>query len=93
MQLSVGIQLSTVVDANNHIAGKQKDNISVNTCQMTIPCAALCQGVCIVYFKNEKNNNNLGYFYKVRKANKAAVGQLYEDLANSICRRQKQTHR
>lgn len=38
-------------------------------------------------FKNEKNNNNLGYFYKVRIASKAAVGQLYEDLANIICRK------
>lgn len=40
-------------------------------------------------FKNENNNNYLGDFYKVRKANKAAVCQLYEDLANSICSRQK----
>lgn len=58
-----------------------------------------CEGVCNIYplnlhmqnFKNENNNNNnLGDFYQIRKASKAAVGQLDEDLANSICSTQTQ---
>lgn len=36
------MQLSSVAVANSHIAANQKDNISANTCQTTLLCAAMC---------------------------------------------------
>lgn len=46
------MQLSSVVVANSHIAGNQKDNISVNTPQTTLLCAAMCGCVQFITFSH-----------------------------------------